>query len=67
MLSHPEPDKNHVYLMHWLYKKSRIYVVKLRWFFTAVTSKKDVTLCKLDVNVKNQMAVAGSVDFFDLE
>ena len=22
MLSHPGPDKNHVYLMHWLYRKS---------------------------------------------
>ena len=29
--------------------------------FTAVTSKNDVTLCKLDVNVKNRTAVAGSV------
>ena len=28
MLSHPGRDKNHVYLMHWLYRKSRIYVVK---------------------------------------
>ena len=27
--------------------------------FTAVTSKNDVTLCKLDVNVKNRTAVAG--------
>ena len=34
--------------------------------FTAVTSKNDVTLCKLDVNVKNRMAVAGSVDSFKL-
>ena len=33
MLSHPGPDKNHVYLMHWLYRKSRIYAVKWRWFF----------------------------------
>ena len=33
----------------------------------AVTSKNDVTLCKLDVNIKNRMAVAGSVDFFKLE
>ena len=32
MLSHPGPDKNHVYLMHWLYWKSRNYVVKWRWF-----------------------------------
>ena len=30
-------------------------------------SKNDVTLCKLDVNVKNRMAIAGSVDFFKLE
>ena len=35
--------------------------------FTAVTSKNDVTLCKLDVNVKNRTAVASSVDFFKLE
>ena len=28
MLSHPGPDKNHVYLMHLLYRKSRIYIVK---------------------------------------
>ena len=32
-LSHPGPDKNHVYLMHRLYRKSRINVVKWRWFF----------------------------------
>ena len=67
MLSHPGLDKNHVYLMHRLCRKSRIYVVKWRWVFTAVTSKNDVTLCKLDVNVKNRTAVAGSVDFFNLE
>ena len=35
--------------------------------FTAVMSKKDVTLCKLDVNVKNRRAVAGSFDFFKLK
>ena len=35
------------------------------FFFTAVTSENDVTLCKLDVNVKNRTAVAGSVDFFE--
>ena len=35
--------------------------------FTAVTSKNDVTICKLDVNVKNRTAVAGSVDLFQLE
>ena len=34
------------------------------FFFTAVTSENDVTLCKLDVNVKNRTAVGGSVDFF---
>ena len=36
-------------------------------YLTAVTSKNDVTLCKLDVNVKNRTAVAGSVDFFKVE
>ena len=35
--------------------------------FTAVTSKNDVSLCKLDVNVKNRTAVACSVDFVKLE
>ena len=34
---------------------------------TAVTSKNEVTLCKLDVNVKNRTAVACSVDFFKLK
>ena len=33
----------------------------------AVTSKNDATLCKLDVNVNNRMAIAGSVDFIKLE
>ena len=35
--------------------------------FAAVTSKNDVTLCKLDANVRNRTAVAGSVDLFKLE
>ena len=35
--------------------------------FTAVPSKNDVTLCKLDVNAKNRTAVADSVFFFKLE
>ena len=30
---------------------------------TADTSENDVMLCKLDVNVKNRTAVAGSADF----
>ena len=51
-----------MYLMHRLYRRSRDVV-----FFTAVTSENDVTLCKLDVNVKNRTAVAGSVDFFKLK
>ena len=28
MLFHSGPDKNHLNLMHWLYRKSHIYVVK---------------------------------------
>ena len=36
------------------------------FFFTAVTSENDVTLCKIDVNVKNRTAVAGSVDSLNL-
>ena len=65
MLSHPGPDKNHVYLMHRLYRRSRIHVVKWRWLLQPLRQK--MTLCKLDVNVKNRTAVAGSFDFFKLE
>ena len=35
--------------------------------FTAVTSENDVTLCKLNVDVKNRTAVDCSVDFVKLE
>ena len=35
--------------------------------FTVVTSGNDFTLCKLGINVKNRMAVAGSVDLFKLK
>ena len=35
--------------------------------FTAIKSKNDFTLCKLDVNVKNRTAVVGSVSLFKLE
>ena len=35
--------------------------------FTAVRQKNDVTLCKLDINVKNRTVVTGSVYFFKLE
>ena len=31
-----------------------------------LTLKNDVTLCKLDVNVKNRTAAAGSIGFFYL-
>ena len=34
--------------------------------FTSVTSENDVTLCKLDVNVKNRTAVGGSVASLNL-
>ena len=44
ILSHPcyltrDRIKNHVYLMHWLYRKSRIYGRQVTLDFTAVTSK----------------------------
>ena len=66
MLSYPGPDKNHLNLMHWLYRKSHIYVFRWRLFLQPMTSKNDVSLCKLAVNVKNRTAVAGSVSFFKL-
>ena len=37
--------------------KSRIYVVKRRWFLQPLR-KKYVILCKLDVNVKNRTAAS---------
>ena len=52
--------------MYWLFWKSRIYVVKWRWFLQPLRKKRDITLCKLDVNVKNRTAVAGSVDSFKI-
>ena len=61
ILISPGPDKNHVYLMLWLYRKSRDVGFYSRYV------KNDVTLCKLDVNVKKRTAVAGSVDFFKLK
>ena len=64
MLSHPGPDKNHMYLMHWLFKEVTYQRRQVTLVFTVVTSKNDVTLRKLDVNVKNRTAIAGSVDFF---
>ena len=72
MLSYPGLDKDHVYLMHWSYRKLGISPVcvhsQVILVFTADESKKtDVSLCKLDINVKNRTAVAGSVSFFKLE
>ena len=60
MLSHPGLDKNHVNLMHRLYRKTRIYAIKCRCFLQPITSKNDVSLCKLDVNAKNRTAIAGT-------
>ena len=40
---------------------------QVKLVFTAVTSKNDVTLCKLDVNVKNRTPVTGTVSLFKLE
>ena len=45
-----------------MYQRRQVTLV-----FTAVSSKNDITLCKLDVNVKNRTAVAGSVDFIKLK
>ena len=45
-----------------MYQRRQVMLV-----FTAVTSKNDITLCKLDVNVKNRTAVAGCIDLFKHE
>ena len=67
MSSHPRQDKNHMNLMHWLYRQSRTLSSEFVCFFTAEdvmkTEKNDVSLCKLDVNGKNRTAVADSVGF----
>ena len=55
-----------MYLMHWLYWKSRNARRQVTLVFTANNVKNDVILCKIDVNVKNRMPVAGSVGFFKL-
>ena len=39
---------------------------QVTFVLTAFTSENDVTLGKLDVNVKNRTAVVGSVDFLKL-
>ena len=39
-----------------MYRRRQVTLV-----FTAITSKNDVTLCKLDINIKNRTAVAGTV------
>ena len=66
MLSHPGPDKNRVF--NALVVKEVTYLRRqVTLVFTAVTSKNDVTLCKLDVNVKNRTVVPGSGDFFKLK
>ena len=67
MLSHPGSDKNQVncnalVVLEVTYLHGHVTLV-----FTAVTSKNDVTLCKLDVNIKNRTAFAGSVSLFKLE
>ena len=67
MLSHPGPDKksrvfNALVVLEVTYLRRQVSLD-----FTAVTSKNDVTLCKLDVNVKNRTAVAGSVDSFKIK
>ena len=59
MLSHPGPDKNHVNLMHWLYRKSHSYIVKCCWFLQPLRQK-------IRGKRKERTAVAGSV-FFKLE
>ena len=66
MLSHPGPDKNHVNLMHWLYRKKYL-CRQVTLVFTADYVKNDVSLCVLDVNVKVLTAYAGIVGFFKLE
>ena len=67
MLSHPGPEKITCILCIGCIGSHVSTMSSDVGFFTAVTSKNDVTLCKLDVNVKNRTADAGSVDFFKLE
>ena len=56
------PDKGIlVFYLGWYLRRPVMLV------FTAIMSKNDVALCKLDVNVKNRTAVAGSVGFFKLK
>ena len=53
-------------LMHWLYRKSHSASSSDVGFYSRL-SENDARLCKLDVNVKNLTAVAGSIGFFQLD
>ena len=67
MSSHHRQDKNHVNLMHWLYRQSRTSSSEFFFVFYSQgrheNEKNDVSLCKLDVNGKNRTAVTDSVGF----
>ena len=41
MLSHPGPDKIHVYLMHWLCRNISIFHVCMVWIEKSVTRVTD--------------------------
>ena len=40
----PTTDKNRVHSTHWLYRSSRIYIVKKRWFLHTMTLLLPITL-----------------------
>ena len=70
MLSHPGPDKNHVNVMHWLYWKSRINVVKWSWFLQQNNSLSNLVILGNFLHYRawslcNQLLLQFSMDHFE--
>ena len=67
MLSNPRPDKNHVILRIGCIGSHVPTSSSDFGFYSRLRQTNDVSLCKLDVNVKSRSPVAGSVGLFKLE
>ena len=67
-VSHRGPDKKSREFNAWVVQEVTYLRRQVTLVLQPITSNNDrrVTLCKLDINVKNRMAVAGSVGFFKL-
>ena len=68
MFSHSGPDKNRVTLINSLVVLEVQYIrLQVTLVFTADDVENDLSFCKLDADIKNRTAVAGSVGFVTLK